>query len=133
MKPKLELIEKSENNVVYHLYLDIGDMDIYDRAKMVDRFLKVESKIMEKVLESEIRHFLQVYGIIPSDTSESALKLAFDTLKDKGKQIEIIDRNKKAIGDEIVGVSENGMTVIVDRYYVISIAMEVRVDRKSVV
>ena len=127
MKPKLELIEKSENNVVYHLYLDIGDMDIYDRAKMVDRFLKVESKIMEKVLESEIRHFLQVYGIIPSDTSESALKLAFDTLKDKGKQIEIIDRNKKAIGDEVVGVSENGMTVIVDRYYVISIAMEVRV------
>ena len=127
MKPKLELIEKSENNVVYHLYLDIGDMDIYDRAKMVDRFLKTESKIMEKVLESEIRHFLQVYGIIPSDTSESALKLAFDTLKDKGKQIEIIDRNKKAIGDEIVGVSENGMTVIVDRYYVISIAMEVRV------
>lgn len=127
MKPKLELIEKSDNNVVYHLYLDIGDMDIYDRAKMVDRFLKTESKIMEKVLESEIRHFLQVYGIIPSDTSESALKLAFDTLKDKGKQIEIIDRNKKAIGDEIVGVSENGMTVSIDRYYVISIAMEVRV------
>jgi len=127
MKPKLELIERTPNNVVYHLYLDIGDLDTYDRARMVDRFLKTESKIMEKVLESEIRHFLQVYGIIPSDTSESALKLAFDTLKDKGKQIDIIDRNKKAIGDEIVGVSENGMTVIVDRYYVISIAMEVRV------
>ena len=127
MKPKLELIEKTDNNVVYHLFLDIGDLDIYDRAKMVNRFLNTESKIMEKVLEREIRHFLQVYGIIPSDTSESALKLAFDTLKDKGKQIEIIDRNKKAIGDEIVGVSENGMTISIDRYYVISIAMEVRV------
>lgn len=127
MKPRLEIIEKDDTHVIYHMWEDIGDLDLYERAKAKDRFLKSESKVMEKVLESDLRNFLSVFGIIPYDTSESALKLAFDTLNAKGKQIVIVDRNKNNTSEEIVGVSDNHMTIVIDRYYVMSIAMEIKV------
>ena len=126
MKPVIDTIEKDDNHVIYHLWEDISDLDLYDRSKEILRFVKQESKIMEQVLENDLRGFLMSYGIIPYDNSKSALNEAFDTLKSKGKIIEIVDRNKKT-KEEVVGVSENGMTVIVDRYYVMSIAMEIKV------
>lgn len=125
-KPQLEIIEKTDTLSVYYLWQDISGYSLYESTRIKERFLKTESKIMESVLESDLRRFLALNGIIPYDMSESALKLAFDTLKSKRKRIDIIDRNLKT-DEEIVGKSPNGMTVILDRYEVLSIAMEVRV------
>lgn len=127
MKPKLEIIEKNNSSVIYHLWEDIGDLNLYGRTKEIDRFLKSESKVMEKAISNEIRNILSDYGIIPSDESESALKVAFDTLNGKGKGIEIVDRNKKATGEQRVGISPNNMVAIVDRFYILSFAIEIKV------
>ena len=118
-------VERTPTNVVYYMYANIEGLNMYQRAKVINRFLTTESKIMERVIESDLRHFLRVYGIIPQTMSESALKQAFDTLKGKGKDIEVIDRYKN-VREKIVGVSNNQMTIIEDDQ-TISLSMEVRV------
>ena len=118
-------IERTDTNVVYYMYANIEGLNIYQKAKVINRFLTTESKIMERILESDLRHFLKVYGIIPQSMTESALNSAFDTLKSKGKNIEVVDRYKN-IGEKVVGVSNNQMTIIEDDQ-TISLSMEVRV------
>jgi hypothetical protein len=118
-------VERTPTNVVYYMYANIEGLNMYQRAKVINRFLTTESKIMERVIESDLRHFLRVYSIIPQTMSESALKQAFDTLKGKGKDIEVIDRYKN-VREKIVGVSNNQMTIIEDDQ-TISLSMEVRV------
>ena len=118
-------IERTPTNVVYYMYANIEGLNIYQKAKVINRFLTTESKIMERILESDLRHFLKVYGIIPQSMTESALNGAFDTLKGKGKNIEVVDRYKN-IGEKVVGVSNNQMTIIEDDQ-TISLSMEVRV------
>ena len=126
MKPKLDIVEKDSDHILYHLYCEFDSNNMYERAKLINRFLTSECKVMERVLETDLRNFLREQGIIPQTMSESALNDAFDTLKSKGKQIVIIDRYKNA-SENIVGVSENQMTVIEESDY-IGIAMEIRLD-----
>jgi len=126
MKPKLDIIEKDSDHILYHLYCEFDSNNMYERAKLINRFLTSECKVMERVLETDLRNFLREQGIIPQTMSESALNEAFDTLKSKGKQITIIDRYKNA-SENIVGVSENQMTVIEESDF-IGIAMEIRLE-----
>lgn len=126
MKPKLDIVEKDSDHILYHLYCEFDSNNMYERAKLINRFLTSECKVMERVLETDLRNFLREQGIIPQTMSESALNEAFDTLKSKGKQITIIDRYKNA-SENIVGVSENQMTVIEESDY-IGIAMEIRLE-----
>lgn len=126
MKPKLEIIEKDNTHILYHLFCEFDPNNMYERAKLVQRFLTTESKVMERVLETDLKNFLREQGIIPQTMSESALNESFNALKRKGKQIVIIDRYKNA-SENIVDVSENQMTVIEESDY-IGIAMEIRLD-----
>ena len=126
MKPKLDIVEKDNDHILYHLYCEFDSNNMYERAKLINRFLTSECKVMERVLETDLRNFLREQGIIPQTMSESALNDAFDTLKSKGKQITIIDRYKNA-SENIVGVSENQMTVIEESDF-IGIAMEIRLE-----
>lgn len=126
MKPKLDIVEKDSDHILYHLYCEFDSNNMYERAKLINRFLTSECKVMERVLETDLRNFLREQGIVPQTMSESALKEAFDTLKSKGKQITIIDRYKNA-SENIVGVSENQMTVIEESDF-IGIAMEIRLE-----
>lgn len=126
MKPKLDIVEKDSDHILYHLYCEFDSNNMYERAKLINRFLTSECKVMERVLETDLRNFLREQGIIPQTMSESALNEAFDTLKSKGKQITIIDRYKNA-SENIVGVSENQMTVIEESDF-IGIAMEIRLE-----
>jgi len=125
MKPKLDIVEKDSDHILYHLYCEFDSNNMYERAKLINRFLTSECKVMERVLETDLRNFLREQGIIPQTMSESALKQAFDTLKGKGKDIEVIDRYKN-VREKIVGVSNNQMTIIEDDQ-TISLSMEVRV------
>ena len=126
MKPKLDIVEKDSDHILYHLYCEFDSNNMYERAKLINRFLTSECKVMERVLETDLRNFLREQGIIPQTMSESALNDAFDTLKSKGKQITIIDRYKNA-SENIIGISENQMTVIEESDF-IGIAMEIRID-----
>lgn len=126
MKPKLDIVEKDSDHILYHLYCEFDSNNMYERAKLINRFLTSECKVMERVLETDLRNFLREQGIVPQTMSESALNEAFDTLKSKGKQITIIDRYKNA-SENIVGVSENQMTVIEESDF-IGIAMEIRLE-----
>ena len=125
---ELEIIERDNTHAILYLWEDINDLDIYDRAKVINRFLTKESKIMEISLETILRDFLRDNGIIPLTMDKNALNEAFERLKLKGKSISIIDRNKIAYDETIVGVSDNQMTVIIDKYGIISISMEVRIN-----
>lgn len=126
MKPKLDIVEKDSDHILYHLYCEFDPNNMYERAKLINRFLTSECKVMERVLETDLRNFLREQGIIPQTMSESALNEAFDTLKSKGKQITIIDRYKNA-SENIIGISENQMTVIEESDF-IGIAMEIRLE-----
>lgn len=126
-KPKLEEIERDDNHVIFYLWQNIENCDLYDRAKAVDRFLTRESKVLERVIESELHTIFYNFGIIPQTKSKSALNDLFSALNRKGHDIVIIDRNKNADFEQSLGVSDNGMTLILEDKAIISFAMEIRV------
>ena len=125
IKPVLKEIERDENHVLYFLFAKFNEKDNYERAKVITRFLTTEAKVLERAIDSDIRHYLRRYGINVRSTDKSALQVAFDTLKGKGKGIAIIDRYENVNDDYVVGKSDNGMTVIVEKGGIISIAIEV--------
>lgn len=127
IKPKLEEIERDDSHVVFYLWQDISGLDLYDRAKAVDRFLTRESKVLERVIESEIHAILFNFGIIPYDKSKSVLNDLFSALNGKGYDIKIVDRNKNASYEQVLGVSDNEMTLILEDRRIISFAVEVRI------
>lgn len=79
-----------ENNCLY-LVQDIGGLDTYERAKAIVNFCDKETKRFEKEIDSAILDIFERNGINISNTNKSVLKSAFDTLKSKGKGIEIVD------------------------------------------
>ena len=126
MKPKLRVIERDDSHVIFYLSQDISDLDLYEKAKVIQRFKTNEARIMENVIDSAIKDFLRKVGINIRSTQKSVLNEAFDTLKRKGKQIVILDRNKNATYEQFVGMSNNEMTII-EEDNLISIAMEVKI------
>ena len=128
IKPNLEIIEKDDNHIIYLLSTTYDENNLYEKAKAINKFLTSESKMLEKYLETDLRHFLLVCGIIPSNNTKWALQKAFDTLKRQKKRIVIIDRYKNVDEELIVGVSENEMTVICEKGGYISISVEIRLE-----
>lgn len=126
-KPKLEEVERDDNHVIFYLWQNIENCDLYDRAKAVDRFLTRESKVLERVIESELHTIFYNFGIIPQSKTKSALNECFDTLNRKGHSIAIIDRNKNADFEQVLGVSDNQMTLILEDKHIVSFAIEIRV------
>ena len=79
------------------------------------------------MIESELHTIFYNFGIIPQTKSKSALNDLFSALNRKGYDIVIIDRNKNANFEQTLGVSDNGMTLILEDKAIISFAMEIRV------
>ena len=128
-KPQLEIIEKDDSHIIYYLYQDLSGLDLYTKSKAIDRFVRNEPKVMERVLEGDLKNFLRVESIIPQTMTESALNECFYELKKKGKEIVVIDRYANAYDENIIAVSENEMTVILDKENIISISIEIRKDK----
>ena len=129
MKPVLEVIEEDNNHTILHLYQDISELDLYQKNTTIDRFMKNESKKMENALDKVLRRVLHGLGINYLSNDESVLKSVFATLKGKGMTLIVVDRYKNIKDEQVLGISDNHMTVIIDRYDVLSIAMEVRLER----
>ena len=125
---KLVRIEKikgeEDNSTIYIMSQDISGLNLYERAKAQKKFIDNETKVLEMVLESDLREILRVNGVIPQDGGESALEVAFAKLQDKGKHIEIRDRYYNLYDEKIVGESPNHMTVILEGS-TLSCAMEI--------
>ena len=125
-KPKLEIIEKDSKHSIYVLSQSIKGLDAYEKAKVVQKFLSTESKLLERVLESDLRDILRSVGINTQEPSESVLNKAFDTLKRKRMKLLVIDRNENVSYEKYLGISKNEMTLI-EEDDVIDFAMEIKI------
>lgn len=123
---EIEIELENETNKVFYLHQDISGMSLYQRTKAIDRFVHYETKILEQCIENEIKDIFRRNGISVLGTQDSALKLAFTQLNGKNKSIAIVDRYKDINFENIVGVSDNHMTVILEDDYMLSCAMEVK-------
>lgn len=97
----------------FYLLQNISGMSLYQKTKAIEKFIKHETKILESCLENELSNIFARNGINVYDKSESALKLAFDTLKGKGKEIVVTDiyKDRHLDGCNLIGCSPNKMTV----------------------
>lgn len=123
-KKELVTIEIREegNNKVFIMSQSIKGMSLYERSKVINRFLERETKVLEQAIENYLRSVFISYGIVPRDGSNDALQEAFYKLHAKGKDIVIIDRYCDT--DERIIGERNQMTVILEED-ILSCAMEV--------
>ena len=125
---KIETLNGEEDNsTIYIMSLNISGLNLYEKAKATKRFAESETKVLEQVLETDLRHILRSNGIIPSDGSEQALEKALMKLELLGKTIEIRDRYFEFNGERVVGESPNHMTII-EEDEILSCAMEIIVN-----
>ena len=113
----------------YYLTQDISGLTLYQKTKVIDKFVKQETKVLENCVENDLRAIFSKFGINIQDTSESALNSAFDTLKSKGKQIVIIDlyRNRVLYHCVQVGISPNKMSVWLENGYLLQCGIQVEI------
>ena len=127
---KIETLKGEEpNSKIYIMSMSIKDLGIYEKAKATKRFMENETKVLEQVLDTDLRQVLRANGIIPDDGSQQALEKAFTELELKGKTIEIRDRYFEFQGEKIIGESPNLMTVI-EEDGILSAAMEIIVNER---
>lgn len=131
MKPKtkIEIIEEDNIHKVYYMSLDLTGLDIFERAKAQKRFISSDTKVLETLLETDLRQFLRDNGIIAKDGSQDALNEAITTLKvEKSKVLNVIDRYYQVNDERIVGESDNYMTILLENENLLGCSMEVRID-----
>lgn len=112
------------HSTIYIMSQFVGGLNIYEKAKATKRFIDNETKVLEMVLESDLREILRSYGIIPLDGTKNSLERAFVQLESIGKSIEIRDRYYEINGEHIIGESANKMTII-EEDNILSCAMEI--------
>lgn len=115
---------EEENSKIYIMSLNVGGLNTYERAKATKRFIDNETKVLEMVLETDLREILRQHSIIPYDGSQSSLERAFAQLEAKGYTLEVRDRYYEINNEKIVGESPNHMTVILEES-TLSCAMEI--------
>ena len=113
----------------YYLIQDISGLTLYQKTKVIDKFIKQETKVLESCVENALRQVFADNGINIQDTSESALNRAFDTLKTKGKQIVINDIYKGRVMYRCtqVGISPNKMSVWLENGYLLQCGIQVEI------
>ena len=79
------------DNECLYLTQDLSGLGTYDRAKAIIQFCDKETKLFEKEIDKAILEIFERNGINVPNTDKSVLKLAFDLLKAKGKQIKVCD------------------------------------------
>ena len=125
---KKELVEiktyETTTGKIFVLSQSIKGLSEYERAKITERFINKETKVLEMAMETYLRQFLRDNGAMPYDGSQDALNRAFLELENKGIKIDIVDRYYELNGERIIGQSPNEMTVI-NEDDILSAAMEI--------
>ena len=115
MPKEIAIFLEPENT--FYLVQKITTNDIYLRSKLITEFMEKETRKLEFVVNNEIKAILREKGIRILENTESAYKSALDTLKSKyNKVIDIEDiyRHGNWENCEFIGVSNNGMTVMLE-------------------
>ena len=104
-----------EENCLY-LVQDLSSLKTYERAKAIVEFCDRETKLFEKEIDRAIVEIFERNGVNIPSTDKSVLKLAFDLLKAKGTDIEIVDTFKDTKYDccEFVKLTKNQFTVVIE-------------------
>ena len=116
--------QPTETGKVFILSQSVANLNEYEKAKAITKFINNETKVLETAIDTYIRQVLCDNGVIPQDGSDIALFKAFTELEIKGKKIDIFDRYSNIANETIVGESPNEMTVIIEND-ILSAAVEV--------
>ena len=127
-KPTIMVIPNDEQDgYIVIMEKDLGreNYDLFAKQKEIKKFKTSEQQVFIETIDMSIRELLNQFGIIPFDTSKSALESAFDTLKRKyGKNIRIEDRYKDT--QETIVDRKDLITIILEKG-ILSCANEVKV------
>ena len=123
---KLPKIER-ENDTLW-LIQDLGGMGIYDKSKAIVNFCDKETKLFEKEIDRVVLEIFDENGINIPSTDKSVLKLAFDLLNAKGKDIEIVDNFKDRNVDEceLIKMTKNHFSVVLEENRYIQCSVQVK-------
>lgn len=127
----MNLPEITIDNDCIYLTQDLCSMNLFDKSKAIVDFCQKETKIFEKEVDRLILKIFERNGINVPNTEKSVLKLAFDLLNAKGKEIVVEDiyENTKLLGVQFVKYTKNHFTVMLEdnRY----IQCGVRIEEKE--
>ena len=116
-----------QDNTIF-LTMDLKGLDLYQRGKVIRRFVNSDTRIVEDYADRLCKAILSKYGINVKDTSESAYKEALDRFKALGKEIKVVDfyEDTKLDNCEIVQRSKNKITVLIEDNRFLQCAVEIR-------
>lgn len=118
-----------EPDHTYYMIQKIKTKDIYLRAKLITEFLERETKKFEFVINNEIKAILREKGINILSNKESEYKKALNTLKtryNKVIDIEDIYKDKNLENCEIIGLSNNGMSVVIEDNKYLQVGVQIK-------
>lgn len=116
-----------QDNTIF-LTMDLKGLDLYQRGKVIRRFVNSDTRIVEDYADRLCKIILSKYGINVKDTSESAYKEALDRFKALGKELKVVDfyEDTKLDNCEIVQRSKNKITVLIEEERYLQCAVEIR-------
>ena len=122
----LATIER-DNDCLY-LVQDLNGLGIYERAKAIVTFCDKETKDFEREIDRAILKIFEKYDINIPNKDKSVLKLAFDLLKAKKKEIVITDLYENVQDCELIAKTKNHFTVMLesDRFIQCGVKVEER-------
>ena len=126
-KPTIMVIPNDDlTGYIVIMEKDLGkeNYDMFAKQKEIKKFKTSEQQVFIDTIDMSIRELLNQFGIIPFDTTKSALESAFDTLNRKyGKTIQIEDRYRNT--EETIVDRKDLITIILEKG-VLSCANEVK-------
>lgn len=128
MKNKIDIdIELEENGKIFYLHQSTKGLSLYETIKVIDKFKDKETSVLEKLIDMEIKTIMYDNGVfIKESKNEDIIRHSLNELTKKGIKIEIIDRYEKYT-ENVVGLSKNLMTIVMEDDGTLSSAVEVRV------
>ena len=127
MPKEIAIFLEPENT--FYLVQKITTNDIYLRSKLITEFMEKETRKLEFVVSNVIKGILQEYGINIYSNRKVDYKWALDTLKTRfNKVIDIEDvyKDKKLENCEIIGVSKNDMTVVLEDNTYLQVGLSIK-------
>lgn len=123
---KLATIEREDDTLF--MVQDIGDLDIYEKSKAIVNFCDKETKLFEREIGRAILEIFLANGINIPSNEKSVLKRAYNTLKGKGKTIEITDmlKDSKLDGCEFVTLTKNHFIVLIEDNRYLQVCVRVK-------
>ena len=115
-----------ENNTIF-IVQDLKGLNLYERGKAIRRFINSDTKVVEDYVDTLCIEIMARNGININTMDKSGLKEAFDSLKAKGKDIEVCDfyLDKQLMGCKVLN-RKNYITILLEDDRYIECAVEVR-------